>query len=143
MHLCATLSLLLALLLLIGPAVQLVWLLVSHQLALESAFMLMYGTLAVLSASLLLLVRSFSLRTLGWPAVARFFVVGSVQVLVACLAAFGLSRMVNVVDSSHGGSLVVLVAGATGALFLATSWLLRAAWLSAGAGVSRPKHGAA
>jgi len=135
MHLCATLSLVSALLLLVGPAVQLVWLLISRQFALESAFVLMYLVLAVFCALLYVLVRSISISKPGWPRVARFFFAGCALAVVACLAATGLARSINVVDSSHGGSFIILVLGAAGALLLATSWLLRVTMRSAATGV--------
>ena len=135
MRVCATFSLLLALLLLVGPAAQLVWLLVSQQFAGESAFALMYVVLAVFCVALYLLARSFSIREPGWAMVARFFIAGCVLAVVTCLAATALARSLNAVDSSHGGSIFILILGATGAVLLATSWLLRISRRSLATGV--------
>ncbi len=125
MRVCATLSLLLALLLLVGPAVQFFWLLVSRQFSVESAFALAYGTLAVFCTLIYFLARSFALRTLSLAMVAKFFIAGCALALGACLTATTLTRSLNAVDSSHGGSIFILALGATGTVLLATSWLLR------------------
>jgi hypothetical protein len=125
MQICATLSLLFALLLLAGPAVQLVWLVGTSQFAVESAFAVSYAVLALFGLLLYLLARAFSLRQPGWAIVARFFIVATVLAFVTCLGVAALARSLNAVDSSHGGSIVILALGAWGAVLLATSWLLR------------------
>ncbi len=111
-------------LLLFLPVSNLLWSLVAVRAEWESAQVLMYVVMAPMALCLPLLARRFSQNRPTWSNIGVFLIVGTAMVALSCAAFFGLALLINVTDSSHGGTLFVFALGVLGLLMAATGWLL-------------------
>src|SRR5215475_11227003 len=114
-----------ALLLGLQPFASLVSMVLPPYQSVESGFILTYCVIAVFTAIVVLLAHRLGRRSPKWSNVSYLCLV-SIGLLVLALGAFLLlTALFGAVDSSHGGSLMLLLMATLGIALGAMVWLAR------------------
>jgi MFS-type transporter involved in bile tolerance (Atg22 family) len=89
----------------------------------ESGFVLADIIIAVIACALVSLSRSHLHRDVAWSNVWRYFGISVVFVVCSWLITWALAVSINVVDSSHGGAIIIVPMATLGVAAAATVYL--------------------
>jgi hypothetical protein len=119
------LSIVLAAVLLFMPVTGLFWYFLSSSPGYaDSGFILAYAVIAVFVCEVAALVRYLAFKQSSHSLVGIFLGAALALTIFTCAIGIWLAFALNVIDSSHGGSLILQVLGCLGITFAATAWLV-------------------